>query len=238
MTVCDAGGRRRRRCSTICYARDAGGRASSSRSGCTGREASLIALCDGRERVALPLARDHKRLRRRRPGPNTGGMGAYSPAAGPARRGRRAASSTDVHRPILAELARRGTPFRGALYAGLMLTADGPVLLECNARFGDPETQAILPRLAVALGPLLLAAARGDLGRRSPAGLAGARLPTLPGAAVGIVLAGGGLPGRAAVAATRSTGLEAAATPRRARLPRRDRARRRRRLARRPAAGS
>ena len=67
------------------------------------------------------------------------------------------------HRPILAELARRGTPFRGALYAGLMLTADGPVLLECNARFGDPETQAIVPRLAVSLGPILLAAARGHL---------------------------------------------------------------------------
>ena len=85
------------------------------------------------------------------------------------------------HRPILAELARRGTPFRGALYAGLMLTADGPVLLECNARFGDPETQAILPRIAAPLGPLLLAAARGRLLEAlGPLGLEGSRLPVLP----------------------------------------------------------
>ena len=99
------------------------------------------------------------------------------------------------HRPILAELARRGTPFRGALYAGLMLTADGPVLLECNARFGDPETQAILPRLAVPLGPLLLAAAGGRLLEAArPLGLEGARLPVLPTATVGIVLAAAGYP--------------------------------------------
>ncbi len=99
------------------------------------------------------------------------------------------------HRPILAELARRGTPFRGALYAGLMLTADGPVLLECNARFGDPETQAILPRLAVPLGPLLLAAAGGRLLEAArPLGLEGARLPVLPIATVGIVLAAAGYP--------------------------------------------
>ena len=83
------------------------------------------------------------------------------------------------HRPVLAELARRGTPFRGALYAGLMLTADGPRLLEFNARFGDPETQVILPRLAAPLGPLLLAAAPGP--PRTSAG----RSPTLPGATVG-----------------------------------------------------
>src|SRR4029450_9359900 len=100
-----------------------------------------------------------------------------------------------IHRPILAELAGRGTPFRGALYAGLILTADGPVLLECNARFGDPETQVILPRLAVALGPILLAAARGDLAAAVPASIrAHGALPTLPGAAVGIVLAAAGYP--------------------------------------------
>ena len=101
------------------------------------------------------------------------------------------------HRPILAELARRGSPFRGALYAGLMLTADGPVLLECNARFGDPETQAILPRLAVSLGPLLLAAAPGRLldAARS-LDLVGDRLPTLPGSTVAIVLAAAGYPDR------------------------------------------
>jgi phosphoribosylamine--glycine ligase len=99
------------------------------------------------------------------------------------------------HRPILAELTRRGTPFRGALYAGLMLTADGPILLECNARFGDPETQVILPRLAAPLGPLLLAAAGGRLlGTARPLGLEGARLPALPIATVGIVLAAAGYP--------------------------------------------
>jgi phosphoribosylamine--glycine ligase len=100
-----------------------------------------------------------------------------------------------VHRPILAELARRGSPFRGALYAGLILTADGPVLLECNARFGDPETQVILPRLAVPLGPLLRAAAHRELAAAaSNLGIASSLLPVLPGAAVGIVLASGGYP--------------------------------------------
>jgi phosphoribosylamine---glycine ligase len=178
----------------------------------SGREASLIALCDGRHAVALPPARDYKRLRDGDTGPNTGGMGAYSPLDD------LPDDETEplldrFHRPILAELERRGTPFRGALYAGLMLTEAWPVLLECNARFGDPETQAILPRLAVALGPLLLAAARGDLRRAMirPAGAAGSahaagaagsagaaafRLPTLPGAAVAIVLAAAGYPDR------------------------------------------
>jgi phosphoribosylamine--glycine ligase len=176
----------------------------------TGREASLIAICDGRDAVPLPMARDHKRLLDGEHGPNTGGMGAYSPlpelsdeAAQPL--------LTAFHRPILAELARRGTPFRGALYAGLMLTEDGPVLLEFNARFGDPETQAQLPRLAVALGPILLAAARGDLGPALAAsGLPGGRLPTLPGASVAIVLAAAGYPD-APRSGDRIEGLEDAA---------------------------
>jgi phosphoribosylamine--glycine ligase len=158
-----------------------------------GSEASLIAVCDGRDAVALPLARDHKRLRDGDAGPNTGGMGAYSPLPD---------LSDDriddllaaFHRPILAELAGRGTPFRGALYAGLMLTAEGPVLLECNARFGDPETQAIMPRLAGSLGPILLAAARGHLAGVSGTALAGGRLPVLPGATVAVVLAAAGYP--------------------------------------------
>ena len=160
----------------------------------TGREASLIALCDGRNAVALPAARDYKRLLDGDEGPNTGGMGAYSPLEDlPDEEAERL---LDIfHRPLLAELARRGTPFRGALYAGVMLTPDGPRLLECNARFGDPETQAIMPRLAVALGPFLLAAARGDL-RPAIAGasIGGLRLPTLPGSAVAIVLAAAGYP--------------------------------------------
>ena len=127
-----------------------------------GAEASLIALCDDHGALALPPARDHKRLLDDDAGPNTGGMGAYSPV--PDLPESLCATLVDViHLPVLAELARRGAPFRGALYAGLMLTPEGPVLLEFNARFGDPETQALLPRLAVPLGPLLLGAARGDL---------------------------------------------------------------------------
>jgi phosphoribosylamine---glycine ligase len=159
-----------------------------------GREASVIAICDGRDALALPPARDHKRLADLDAGPNTGGMGAYSPVADlpdPA--------VDDIverfHRPILAELVRRGSPFRGALYAGLILTADGPVLLECNARFGDPETQVILPLLAAPLGPLLLAAAKGRLlSAAKPLHVEGRRLPTVPGACVGIVLAAAGYP--------------------------------------------
>ena len=159
-----------------------------------GREASLIALCDGKEALALPFARDHKRLGDLDVGPNTGGMGAYSPLED------LPDDAADelierFHRPILAELARRGTPFRGALYAGLMLTVDGPVLLECNARFGDPETQVILPRLAAPLGPLLLAAAKGRLKAAIKAlGVDGHRVPLIPGATLGIVLAAAGYP--------------------------------------------
>ncbi len=151
-----------------------------------GTEASVIAICDGRRAIPLPISRDHKRLADGDTGPNTGGMGAYSPLADLPDE-----AATDIlerfHRPVLAELARRGTPFRGALYAGLMLTGDGPRLLEFNARFGDPETQAVLPRLAVPLGPLLLSAARGALAPE-------AALVVLPGATVAIVLASSGYP--------------------------------------------
>ncbi len=134
------------------------------------------------------------------------------------------------HRPILAELARRGTPFRGALYAGLMLTADGPVLLECNARFGDPETQVILPRLAVPLGPLLLAAAKGKLRAAArPLGIEGNRLPALPGASRRHRARVGRL-SRRATGRRRDRGPRAARATGATRLPRRDAARRRRRL--------
>jgi phosphoribosylamine--glycine ligase len=157
-----------------------------------GREASVIAICDGREAVALPGSRDHKRLCDGDIGPNTGGMGAYSPL--PDLPDDAIAEVVDtVHRPILAELARRGTPFIGFLYVGLMLTDAGPRLLECNARLGDPEAQVILPRLAVALGPVLAAAARRELSPLSA--LWSGRVPTLPGATVGIVLAAEGYPG-------------------------------------------
>ena len=155
----------------------------------SGREASVIAICDGTRAVALPAARDHKRLCDGDRGPNTGGMGAYSPLPdlddGAVER-----VLDTVHRPILAEMARHGTPFRGFLYAGLMLTADGPVLLELNVRLGDPEAQVILPRVAGALGPLLLAAARGRIPDGTPP-----LVPALPGAVVGIVLAANGYPG-------------------------------------------
>jgi phosphoribosylamine---glycine ligase len=157
-----------------------------------GLEASVIAICDGREAVALPASRDHKRLCDGDLGPNTGGMGAYSPLPDLPDDAVDDVVRT-VHRPLLAELARRGTPFVGFLYAGLMLTDDGPVLLECNARLGDPEAQVTLPRLAVALGPLLAAAAQRDLG--GVAARWSGRVPELPGAAVGIVLASRGYPG-------------------------------------------
>lgn len=160
----------------------------------TGAEASLIAICDGRTALALPPARDHKRLLDDDRGPNTGGMGAYSPV--PDLPDSLCATLLDaVHLPILAELARRGAPFRGALYAGLMLTPEGPVLIECNARFGDPEIQALLPRLAVPLGPLLHGAAQGDLAAAAAAlCLHGRLLPTTGDAAVAVVLAAASYP--------------------------------------------
>jgi phosphoribosylamine--glycine ligase len=159
-----------------------------------GAEASLIAVCDDHGALALPAARDHKRLLDDDAGPNTGGMGAYSPV--PDLPEALCVTLVDViHLPILAELARRGAPFRGALYAGLMLTPEGPVLIECNARFGDPEVQALLPRLAVPLGPLLYGAALGDLaGAAGELGLQSRVLPTTGDAAVAIVLAAANYP--------------------------------------------
>ncbi len=155
-----------------------------------GPEASLIAICDGRRAIALPAARDHKRLCDGDRGPNTGGMGAYAPLPDLDDAAVETVLDT-IHRPILDEMARRGSPFRGFLYAGLMLTREGPVLLECNVRMGDPEAQVILPLVAGALGPLLLAAANGRLPEDLPA-----RVPVVPGAAVGVVLAAKGYPGR------------------------------------------
>ncbi len=129
-----------------------------------GDEVSLFALSDGRNAVPLAAARDYKRVGDGDTGPNTGGMGAFSPVPelGPAE----VEELVDrVHRPVLAELARRGAPFAGLLYAGLMLTDDGPRVLEFNCRFGDPETQAVLPRLEGDLLEALAAAAAGDLAR-------------------------------------------------------------------------
>jgi phosphoribosylamine--glycine ligase len=159
-----------------------------------GLEASLIALCDDHDALALPPARDHKRLLDGDAGPNTGGMGAYSPV--PDLPDSLCATLLDlIHKPVLAEMARRGLPFRGALYAGLMLTPEGPVLLEFNARFGDPEIQAILPRMVVPLSPLLLAAAQGNLaGTAASLGIHERLLPTTGDAAVAVVLAAAGYP--------------------------------------------
>ena len=159
-----------------------------------GREASVIALCDGRDCLVMPAARDHKRLLDGDQGPNTGGMGAYSALPDLDADELRHIART-VHVPVLAALAARGTPFKGALFAGLMLTADGPRLLEFNARLGDPEAQAILPRLAVPLAPLLLAATQARL--REVAAKFGADdelLPERDESTVAITLASRGYP--------------------------------------------
>ncbi|MBA2568804.1 MAG: phosphoribosylamine--glycine ligase [Actinobacteria bacterium] len=127
-----------------------------------GDEVSVFAICDGAGGLALAAARDYKRIGDGDEGPNTGGMGAYSPVADVSPAELDELLET-VHLPVLAQLAQRGSPFTGLLYAGLMLTADGPRVLEFNCRFGDPETQAILPRVEGDLLGALLAAARGDL---------------------------------------------------------------------------
>jgi phosphoribosylamine---glycine ligase len=151
-----------------------------------GEELSLLALCDGENVVPLAPAQDYKRIFDGDEGPNTGGMGSYSPVPGfdPATVEEIADS---VHRPVVAEMARRGTPFHGVLYAGLMMTADGPRVLEYNVRFGDPETQAVLPRLRSDLVDLCLAA-------REPGGLAGAAAEFGDDWAVTLVLASAGYP--------------------------------------------
>jgi phosphoribosylamine--glycine ligase len=127
-----------------------------------GDEVSLLAVADGERAIALPAAQDYKRAGDGDTGPNTGGMGAYSPVT---RLDAKAVEGIvdSVHRPVLAELARRGAPFIGCLYAGLMMTDDGFRVLEFNCRLGDPETQVVLPRLESDFLELALAAATGDL---------------------------------------------------------------------------
>jgi phosphoribosylamine--glycine ligase len=152
----------------------------------SGPELSVLAVCDGHTAVPLAPAQDFKRALDGDAGPNTGGMGAYSPVPLVP-----AGVVEDVLdrfvEPTLAELRRRGIDYRGTLYAGLMLTDDGPKLLEFNARFGDPEAQVVLPRLDTDLAELLLAAAEGDLAKvPSPA--------FVDDAAVCVVLASPGYP--------------------------------------------
>ena len=150
-----------------------------------GDEISVFALCDGHTALALPAAQDFKRAFDGDQGPNTGGMGSYSPVPGWG--AAEVEEALDLaHRPVLAELAARGTPFVGVLFAGLMLTADGPRVLEFNCRFGDPETQSILPLVEGDLLGALWAAARGEL--------AGVSLPIPESSAVTVVLAAGSYP--------------------------------------------
>jgi len=151
-----------------------------------GEELSLLALCDGENVVPLAPAQDYKRIFDGDLGPNTGGMGSYSPVPGFG-----AAEVEEiverVHRPIVAAMAARGVRFHGVLYAGLMIGAEGPRVLEFNARFGDPETQAVLPRLRSDLAQLFLAA-------REPGGLGGMQAEFADEWAVTVVLASAGYP--------------------------------------------
>jgi phosphoribosylamine---glycine ligase len=151
-----------------------------------GEELSLLALCDGENVLPLAPAQDYKRIFDGDEGPNTGGMGSYSPVPGiDAERADEIADA--VHRPVVDLLRRRGTPFHGVLYAGLMMASDGPKVLEFNCRFGDPETQAVLPRLRSDLAQLCAAA-------RDPGGLAGVGADFDERWAVTVVLASAGYP--------------------------------------------
>ena len=127
-----------------------------------GEELSVFALVDGGNVIPLPESRDYSRVGDGDTGPNTGGMGSYSPVP-ELPEGRVGELVETIHRPVVEELAARGTPFIGCLYAGLMLTADGPRVLEFNCRFGDPETQVILPRVDGDFAEALASAASGDL---------------------------------------------------------------------------
>ena len=164
-----------------------------------GREVSLFAISDGRRAVPLGAAQDFKRIGDGDTGPNTGGMGAYSPVPW--------FDDADelvgrIHQPIVDELARRGSPFIGCLFAGLMVTDAGPKVLEFNARFGDPETQALMPRIDSDLLATLAGAAHGDLG--------GSELGLSSDAAVTVVLAAPEYPARSDYAGAKIDGLAAA----------------------------
>jgi phosphoribosylamine--glycine ligase len=150
-----------------------------------GPEVSLFALCDGRRALPFGSAQDFKRIGDGDTGPNTGGMGAYSPVPSFAEAEELVAQ---IHQPVVEELAQRGTPFVGCLFAGLILTDDGPKVLEFNARFGDPETQVLMPRVEGDLLEALAAAANGDL--------SGAQVGLAGDAAVTVVVAGPDYPAR------------------------------------------
>ena len=151
-----------------------------------GQELSLLALCDGERAIPMAPAQDYKRIFDGDLGPNTGGMGSYSPVPG-VDRSRADQLVAAIHQPIVELMRDRGTPFHGVLYGGLMLTADGPRVIEFNVRFGDPETQALLPRLRSDLLAALLASTR-------PGGLSGYELEWSSDWAVSVVLASAGYP--------------------------------------------
>ncbi len=167
-----------------------------------GEELSLLAICDGERAIALAPAQDYKRIGEGDTGPNTGGMGSYSPVQ-TVSKDQLADLSALVHQPIVDLMARRGHPFHGVLYAGLMMTADGPKVLEYNTRFGDPETQAVLPRLESDLVDLFLAATK-------PGGLTDKEVSFADIFAVTVVLASAGYPASSSKGDV-ITGLEQAA---------------------------
>ena len=150
-----------------------------------GEEASFFALCDGERAIPFASAQDHKRVGEGDTGPNTGGMGAYSPAP-VMTEAMSARVMRDIIAPTMAGMRARGTPFKGVLFAGLMIGKDGPMLIEYNTRFGDPETQVMLPRLDEDLLALLLASAEGRL--------LDAPVRLKPDAALSVVLAAKGYP--------------------------------------------
>ncbi len=166
-----------------------------------GREVSVLAFCDGERFAVLPAAQDHKRLLAGDEGPNTGGMGAFTPSPA-VDDGLIAQIGSQVIAPTLAALQRAGTPYRGLLYAGLMITADGPKVIEFNCRFGDPETQAVLPLLRSDLFEIMVACATGSL--------RGESIDWAPSASVAVVMASAGYPVGGGEPAAIS-GLEAAA---------------------------
>jgi len=151
-----------------------------------GEEASIIAIADGKNLVPLASSQDHKRAYDNDQGPNTGGMGAYSPA--PVAEGKIFQETIDkVLKPAIQGMAEEGIPFTGVLYAGIMIVDDIPYVLEFNVRFGDPETQAILPRMESDLMEIIDLAIDGDL--------AGYEIEWKPQACLSVVIASGGYPG-------------------------------------------
>ncbi|MBU0571797.1 MAG: phosphoribosylamine--glycine ligase [Candidatus Omnitrophica bacterium] len=152
-----------------------------------GEEVSILVMSDGKNIISLASSQDHKRIYDGDKGPNTGGMGAYSPAPVVDKKLFNEINKTII-RPIIDGLAEEGTPYKGVLYAGVMITDLGVKVLEFNVRFGDPETQAILPRLKTDLVELLMATASGDI--------SGIRLKWDKRDCVAVVLASGGYPGK------------------------------------------